>query len=105
METLANQLGYNDQKTQLENIIKTNGQYIARGHYAPNADYQTQQLRVNFEFIDLKNCMYLIPIDQDATFHFGNAAPQWQTFNNGHWKQLEKKVRYATFFKTQKFSY
>ena len=65
METLANQLGYNtpSQKTQLENIIKDKGQYIARGHYAPNADYQTQQLRVNYEFIDLKNCMYFIPID------------------------------------------
>jgi hypothetical protein len=28
-----------------------------------------------------------------ATFHFVNAAPQWQTFNGGNWEALESSVR------------
>ena len=48
--------------------------YFARGHLAPDAD-----------FIDAGS--------QDATYYYINAAPQWQSFNNGNWKSLEFGVR------------
>lgn len=41
--------------------------YLARGHMAPDGD-----------FIDAAS--------QDASYYFMNAAPQWQSFNNGNWK-------------------
>lgn len=48
--------------------------YFARGHLAPDAD-----------FIDAGS--------QDATYYYINAAPQWQSFNNGNWKVLEAATR------------
>jgi len=48
-------------------------EYLARGHLTPNADFGTQDKR-------------------DATFFFINAAPQWQYFNGGSWKSLEKAI-------------
>lgn len=48
--------------------------YFARGHLAPDAD-----------FIDAGS--------QDATYYYINAAPQWQSFNNGNWKALETGTR------------
>lgn len=48
--------------------------YFARGHLAPDAD-----------FIDAGS--------QDATYYYINAAPQWQSFNNGNWKALEAGSR------------
>lgn len=48
--------------------------FLARGHLAAKTDFQfnPQQL---------------------ATFYFINAAPQWQTFNNGNWQQIEIGVK------------
>lgn len=41
--------------------------YLARGHMSPDADF------------------VIIP-NQDATYYYINALPQWQAFNNGNWK-------------------
>lgn len=48
--------------------------YLARGHLTARADffYGTQQ---------------------NATFHFVNVAPQWQSFNGKNWEQIEFSVR------------
>ncbi|KAK7023466.1 hypothetical protein SK128_010671 [Halocaridina rubra] len=41
--------------------------YFAKGHMSPDADFVTIA-------------------EQDATYYFINALPQWQAFNNGNWK-------------------
>jgi len=48
--------------------------YLARGHLAPNADF------IFYSWMD-------------ASFHFINVAPQWQTFNGDNWMWLEIGVR------------
>ena len=48
--------------------------YLARGHLSPDADFVWDAL-------------------QNATYYFINAAPQFQSFNNGNWKALEGAVR------------
>lgn len=48
--------------------------YLARGHLAPRADY-------------------VFGAQQTATFHYANAAPQWQRFNAGNWAALESAAR------------
>lgn len=49
--------------------------YFARGHLAPDAAFVYDTL-------------------QDATYYFANVAPQWQSFNNGNWRQLEEMGRH-----------
>lgn len=41
--------------------------YLAKGHMSPDADFVTEA-------------------EQDATYYYINALPQWQAFNNGNWK-------------------
>ncbi|XP_042873188.1 uncharacterized protein LOC122253866 [Penaeus japonicus] len=48
--------------------------YFAKGHLAPDADFVTEA-------------------EQDATYYYINAVPQWQAFNNGNWKYLEFATR------------
>lgn len=53
-------------------LIISSSDFFARGHYAANADYSIMDYKV-------------------STFHYFNAAPQWQAFNNGKWKNLVEK--------------
>lgn len=48
--------------------------FLARGHLAAKTDY-------------------VFSSHQAATFYYINAAPQWQTFNNGNWLQIEIGVK------------
>lgn len=48
--------------------------YLARGHLAPKVDY-------------------IFGSQQNATFYFVNAAPQWQNFNANNWRRLEDGLR------------
>ncbi|XP_069997205.1 uncharacterized protein [Penaeus vannamei] len=60
----------------LANTILNPGEqlYFAKGHLAPDADFVTEA-------------------EQDATYYYINAVPQWQVFNNGNWKYLEFATR------------
>ncbi|CAL4114337.1 unnamed protein product [Meganyctiphanes norvegica] len=56
-------------------IIDTHKEwYFAKGHMSPDADFVTEA-------------------EQDATYYFINALPQWQAFNNGNWKHMEERTR------------
>ncbi|KAI4457000.1 endonuclease related [Holotrichia oblita] len=48
--------------------------YLARGHLAPKADF-------------------IYGPQQDITFYFLNAVPQWNLLNTGNWKILEDDLR------------
>ncbi|KAL3277421.1 hypothetical protein HHI36_012769 [Cryptolaemus montrouzieri] len=58
-----------------KSVIKDSGQlFLARGHLAAKGDF-------------------FYGAQQKSTFHLVNAAPQWQSFNNGNWKFLEQSIR------------
>jgi hypothetical protein len=48
--------------------------YLARGHLAPDADFVFKEW-------------------EEVTYYYGNAAPQWQSINNGNWRRLENMIR------------
>jgi len=48
--------------------------YLSKGHLSPEADFVWKEW-------------------QDATYYYFNAAPQWQSFNNGNWKAVEQAAR------------
>lgn len=80
-------IGYLFMKHQQENALKTlckdeniswfdgsPNSFFARGHFVPSKDFT--------------------PMDyKEKTFHYFNAAPQWQPFNQGNWIKLENSVR------------
>ncbi|KAK8377743.1 hypothetical protein O3P69_014003 [Scylla paramamosain] len=65
LELMIKLLGDEDLAHQ---IINTHKQfYFAKGHMSPDADF-------------------VLMANQDATYYYINALPQWQAFNNGNWK-------------------
>lgn len=70
--TINKRLGLD--KKSYKYIHETDHYYLARGHLTAKTDfvYGSEQL---------------------LTFYFVNAAPQWQTMNNGNWETLETNVR------------
>jgi len=74
-ETVENLLGHNTINGQ--EVIETSSSgtnYFAKGHLSPDA-------------------AFMYDVQQDATYYFMNAAPQFQSFNNGNWKALEGSTR------------
>jgi len=78
-----------NQLSQVKKLLKTNNKlgalkiidtsrsgthYFAKGHLSPDA-------------------AFVYNVMQDATYYFMNAAPQFQSFNNGNWKALEYNTR------------
>ncbi|CAG9765124.1 unnamed protein product [Ceutorhynchus assimilis] len=55
-------------------VRPTGSYYLARGHLTARADF-----------------MYYA--QQEATFHYVNSVPQWQTFNGFNWAYFEANVR------------
>lgn len=52
------------------------GDFMARGHLAPAGDF-------------------FLACERWATFSLENAVPQWQTHNNGAWKDIENRARHT----------
>nr|XP_045618896.1 uncharacterized protein LOC123770784 [Procambarus clarkii] len=72
LDLMTNLLGDADLANEVIDVSKQF--YFAKGHMAPDADFVTVA-------------------EQDATYYFINALPQWQAFNNGNWKYLEYATR------------
>ena len=59
----------------LKDVINTTSQdWFAKGHLSPDAAFVYQR-------------------EQDATYYYLNAAPQFQSFNAQNWRFLEEGVR------------
>lgn len=70
--TINTLLGLSENDTKY--IHSTDAYFLSRGHLTAKIDF-------------------VFGVQQRLTFYFVNAAPQWQTFNGGNWKILEKNVR------------
>jgi len=71
-KTLDIILGSQQQREQF--IRPSKDMFFARGHLTPKVDGVTDD-------------------EQQATFYFVNAIPQWHVINRGNWQELEKVVR------------
>ncbi|KAJ8921976.1 hypothetical protein NQ315_008613 [Exocentrus adspersus] len=60
--------------TDIKYIDNGNWFFLARGHLTARADF-------------------FYPAQQNATFRYINAAPQWQSFNGLNWNEIENSVR------------
>ncbi|XP_045608337.1 uncharacterized protein [Procambarus clarkii] len=58
----------------VRHLTGENQHFLAKGHLAPDGDF-------------------ILEPEQDATYQYANAVPQWQAINNGNWKRLEFAVR------------
>ena len=56
-------------------LVDAHGDFMARGHLAPVGDF-------------------FLACERWATFSLENVVPQWQTHNNGAWKDIENKARH-----------
>lgn len=56
-------------------IGKSDDYFLSRGHLTAKADF-------------------VYGFEQRSTFFYVNVAPQWQSFNEGNWNNLEQSVRY-----------
>nr|QCF41178.1 DNA/RNA non-specific nuclease 1 [Cylas puncticollis] len=70
--TINQQLGLSDDDVKY--IKPTGNYYLARGHLTARSDY-------------------IYYPQQEATFHYINSVPQWQTFNGFNWFYLERNLR------------
>nr|AKS10610.1 wsv191-like protein [Metopaulias depressus WSSV-like virus] len=59
-----------------EGLVRERGDFYARGHLAPAADF-------------------FLAAEKWATFSLENAVPQWQSHNNGEWKDIEFSARHT----------
>ncbi|KAG0714474.1 hypothetical protein GWK47_014086 [Chionoecetes opilio] len=69
---MTNLLGDEDLALSVIDIHKQ--LYFAKGHMSPDADF-------------------VLMANQDASYYYINALPQWQVFNNGNWRNLEYATR------------
>jgi len=72
-DTIADLVGSSELADQYIQGQST-GLFLSRGHLAPTGDFI------------FKSWM-------DSSYHFVNAAPQWQSFNGGNWAQMESHAR------------
>ncbi|GJQ81830.1 hypothetical protein Trydic_g369 [Trypoxylus dichotomus] len=72
--TVNNQLGLSNEYSTKYITENDTNYYLSRGHLTPKADF-------------------IYGPQQDITFHFLNAVPQWQLLNAGNWKVLEANLR------------
>lgn len=59
-----------------EGLVRERGDFYSRGHLAPAADF-------------------FLAAERWATFSLENAVPQWQSHNNGVWKDIEFSARHT----------
>ncbi|CAG9764046.1 unnamed protein product [Ceutorhynchus assimilis] len=70
-KTINGLLGLPAASTQ---YIQNNNHFLSRGHLTARSDF-------------------FYASQQNSTFHFVNALPQWQTFNGFNWQQAEQDVQ------------
>ncbi|KAG5888062.1 hypothetical protein JTB14_010038 [Gonioctena quinquepunctata] len=70
--TINRQLGLADDDTKY--VKATGNYYLARGHLTARSDFKYN-------------------VQQQATFHYVNSVPQWQTFNANNWFFFERNLR------------
>lgn len=73
-QTIEKTLGSKEIANKIMPIDDESTLYLSRGHLAAKSDF-------------------VFAPQQNATFIYINAAPQWQSFNGGNWKEIEEGVK------------